>query len=61
MHPPDPGAPPGHCTGGAVDVGIVYANGKELDAASAVRKGQNTWMTFYRELTPQARAHRALL
>ncbi len=34
VHPPDAKTPPGHCTGGAVDVTIVGPDGQELDMTS---------------------------
>ena len=61
LHPPDYKAPPGHCTGGAVDVGIIYSNGRRIDMMSSEPPEQKTWGTFYRQLTPPARANRALL
>jgi D-alanyl-D-alanine dipeptidase len=34
VHPPDAKTPPGHCTGGAVDLTIVSPDGEELDMTS---------------------------
>jgi D-alanyl-D-alanine dipeptidase len=34
VHPPDAKTPPGHCTGGAVDLTIVGPDGEELDMTS---------------------------
>jgi zinc D-Ala-D-Ala dipeptidase len=61
MHPPDPATPPGHCTGGAVDVRLVFANGHMVDTNSGEIAGEQTWVTFYRHLTERAQANRALL
>jgi len=61
LHPADSHSPPGHCTGGAVDVALAYRNGRQLDTTSSEIPDANTWATFYRHLTPVARANRALL
>jgi len=61
LHPPKALSPPGHSTGGAVDVALAYKNGRLLDMASSNRPGEKTWRTFHPCLTPKARANRALL
>lgn len=61
LHPPDSVSPPGHCTGGAVDVVLTYRNGRQVDTFSSVIPKAIAWATFYPHLTPQARANRALL
>lgn len=61
FHPPDMGAPPGHCTGGAVDVGLLNAEGAEVDVTSTLRDGLSSQRTYSRHLTPQARANRLIL
>lgn len=60
-HPPDMKAPPGHTTGGAVDVGLVDAAGRDLDHASTVVVGISSQPTYCRYLTPQAYANRRIL
>lgn len=60
-HPPDMKAPPGHCTGGAVDLRIVDAEGNDIDLTSTVREGANSQPTYSRYLTPAARANRQVL
>lgn len=61
LHPVHSKSPPGHCTGGSVDVALAYGNGRRLDTASSEIPDANTWATFYRHLTTAARANRALL
>jgi zinc D-Ala-D-Ala dipeptidase len=61
FHPADAPAPPGHCTGGAVDVKLAYRNGRVLDTFSITRPEEKSWATFYPYLTPGARENRALL
>ena len=60
-HPPDQKAPPGHCTGGAVDVGLLDEDGKEMDLREAIRDGLNTNPTYSRWVTEQARENRRIL
>jgi D-alanyl-D-alanine dipeptidase len=61
-HPPDvPKAPPGHCTGGAVDVGLLDAEGNAMDVTSVSREGADAQPTYALYLTPEAKANRSLL
>ncbi|MDH7570568.1 MAG: M15 family metallopeptidase [Armatimonadota bacterium] len=60
-HPPDMKAPPGHTTGGAVDVRPVDAEGNEIDVTSAAVEGANTQPTYSTHLTPTARKNRQAL
>lgn len=61
FHPPHAKAPPGHTTGGAVDVRLL-ADGKEVDLwSSQPGTSTTTWRTFHRGITPQAREGRAIL
>ena len=60
-HPPDMKAPPGHCTGGAVDVGLLDAEGAVVDVTSTVKEGLSSQRTYSRHLTAQARANRLIL
>ncbi len=57
---PDVKAPPGHCTGGAVDVTIVGPDGKTLDMTSPT-KGWEAAYTYSTNLTPHAFANRRML
>ncbi len=65
VHPPDAKAPPGHCTGGAVDLTIVGPDGRELDMTSPysaeVPERMLTAETFSPKISPQARKNRELL
>lgn len=61
-HPPDvPKAPPGHCTGGAVDVNLVDEEGNSLDVTSVSVEGADPQPTYAFHLTEEARANRELL
>jgi D-alanyl-D-alanine dipeptidase len=61
-HPPDvPKAPPGHCTGGAADVGLIDSNGDAIDVTSVTKKGATSQPTFALYLTPEAKRNRAIL
>ncbi len=65
VHPPDIKTPPGHSTGGAVDLSLVGPDGQPLnmtapyDAQSEERR--KVAATFSPLLGVEARAHRALL
>ncbi|MCC6444622.1 MAG: hypothetical protein IT210_14340 [Armatimonadetes bacterium] len=61
FHPPDTPTPPGHCTGGAVDIGILDPEGNDLDLSSASREGKNTQPTYALFLAPQAKENRRML
>lgn len=65
VHPPDAKAPPGHCTGGAVDLTIVGPDGKELDMTSPysaeIPERMLTAETFSSKISPQARRNREFL
>ncbi len=58
--PYDQPAPPGHCTGGAVDVVLVGADGQPVDVSSPLERwdGAYTWSDG---ISPEARANRLLL
>ena len=58
--PPDAKAPPGHCTGGAVDVTLVDIGGRPLDMTSPFTRWDAAY-TFIDGLTPTARENRARL
>lgn len=58
--PYDQPAPPGHCTGGAVDVQIIDANGAPLDMVSPL-SGWEAAPTDVAGLSEQAAANRRLL
>ncbi|HEV2472239.1 MAG TPA: M15 family metallopeptidase [Chthonomonadales bacterium] len=58
--PYDQKAPPGHCTGGAVDVGLIDGDGNDVDLSSPLT-GWNAAYTWSEGLSPEARANRMLL
>jgi len=57
---PDVKAPPGHCTGGAVDVSLVGPEGRDLDVTSPT-KGWEAAYTYSTNLSEQALHNRRLL
>lgn len=58
--PYDQKAPPGHCTGSAVDVGLLDPAGNALDMI-APTKGWEAADTFSDRLSPEAKANRMLM
>lgn len=61
-HPPDvPKAPPGHCTGGAVDVNLLDLEGNAVDVTSVTREGADAQPTYALHLIPEAKANREIL
>jgi D-alanyl-D-alanine dipeptidase len=58
--PYDQKAPPGHCTGGAVDVGLVNPAGESLDMV-APTKGWEGAYTWSEKISPEARANRMMM
>lgn len=61
FHPPHAKSPPGHTTGGAVDVRLL-SDRDELDMwSSLLSTDARTWHTFQCGLTPQAREGRMIL
>jgi D-alanyl-D-alanine dipeptidase len=62
FHPPHANAPPGHTTGGAVDVRLVSDEGDELDMwSSLLGTDAKTWHTFHPNVTPEVREARMIL
>jgi D-alanyl-D-alanine dipeptidase len=57
---PDVKAPPGHCTGGAVDVAIIGPDGIALDMVAPTHRWKGA-PTFSPYIGEQARAHRIVL
>lgn len=57
---PDTKAPPGHCTGGAVDLTIIAPDGEELDMTSPTERWDGA-PTFSPLIGEAARANRAIL
>ncbi|MCS6775891.1 MAG: hypothetical protein NZ557_05060 [Chthonomonadaceae bacterium] len=55
--PYDQKAPPGHCTGGAVDVALLDADGQELDLCSPMGRWDAAY-TWSDRIGPEARANR---
>jgi D-alanyl-D-alanine dipeptidase len=58
--PYDQKAPPGHCTGGAIDVGINAPDGSALDMI-APTEGWQAAYTWSDLLSPEAKANRMLM
>jgi len=58
--PVDQKAPPGHCTGGAVDVQLLGPGGKPLDVTSPFT-GWQAAPTWIEGLTPEAKRNRMIL
>jgi D-alanyl-D-alanine dipeptidase len=58
--PYDQKAPPGHCTGGAVDVALLDAHGNGLDM-TAPTQGWDAAYTWSDKISPEARANRMLM
>lgn len=65
VHPPDIKTPPGHSTGGAIDLTIVGPNGKELDMTSPYKwrtpKARAVAATYVEGISNEARKNRELL
>ncbi len=60
--PPDVKCPPGHCTGGAVDLTLVDPRGVELDMLSPCQdRFEECTPTFFPSLSSRARHNRDLL
>lgn len=58
--PYDQPAPPGHCTGGAVDVGLLAPDGEELDLI-APTTGWQAAATWSDKISPEAKVNRMLM
>lgn len=58
--PYDQPAPPGHCTGGAVDVSLLGPDGEPLDVTSPL-EGWDAAYTWTDRITPEARRNRMIL
>lgn len=58
--PYDQPAPPGHCTGAAVDVGLFGPNGQPVDVTSPTERwdGAYTWTD---RISPESRANRMIM
>ncbi len=62
LHPPHSPAPPGHTTGGAVDVRLVSETGEDLDGAEEpAAGGRGVWRTFSGDVAPRAAEARRIL
>lgn len=62
--PPDAGHPPGHTTGGAVDLSIVGPDGAELDMMSPIdpnTEETKLYPTYSRMITPASAKNREIL
>lgn len=58
--PYDQPAPPGHCTGAAVDVGLIAPDGEELDLI-APHSGWEAAATWTDDISPEAKQNRMLM
>lgn len=64
LAPPDAKHPPGHTTGGAVDVTIVGPGGEELDMISAIdgtHEVMSTLPTYAKNISPRVAKNRQML
>lgn len=64
LAPPDAKHPPGHSTGGAVDITIVGPGGEQLDMVTSLKGEENvmaTLPTYTRNVTPSVARNRQLL
>lgn len=65
VHPPDIKTPPGHSTGGAIDLSILGPDGTELDMTKPFKwrtpKSRFVAATYAEGLSEEARKNRALL
>lgn len=59
--PYDQKAPPGHCTGGAVDLTVVDEFGEELDMVSPLDRDPRSAPTYSPRISAQASANRQIL
>ena len=58
--PYDQKAPPGHCTGGAIDVGLLDADGNAMDLTSPTEGWQAAY-TWSDLLSPEAKSNRMIM
>src|SRR5205823_9153848 len=58
--PYDQKAPPGHCTGGAIDVGLLDPSGQPLDMTSPTT-GWKAAYTWSDKISPDARQNRMIM
>lgn len=65
VHPPHAKTPPGHSTGGAVDLTVIGPDGKDLDMTSPFgterEEARKVSATYDSKLTPQSRKNRLIL
>lgn len=64
LAPPDAKHPPGHTTGGAVDLTIIGQDGEELDMSETIRPDVpmlKLLPTYSREITPRSAKNRQML
>jgi D-alanyl-D-alanine dipeptidase len=64
LAPPDAKHPPGHSTGGAVDVMLIDPNGEEVDMNSTIKPELTRFAalpTYSKHITPRAAKNRQLL
>lgn len=64
LAPPDAKHPPGHTTGGAVDVTIIAPNGEELDMVSTIdgtHDVMSTLPTYVKNVSPKVAKNRQML
>lgn len=64
LAPPDAKHPPGHTTGGAIDVTIITPNGEELDMVSTIdgiHDVMSTLPTYTKNISPRVAKNRQML
>lgn len=61
LAPPDAKAPPGHSTGGAIDLRLIGPSGEDVDMTSTTAPGVWPVHTYSKAITPEARANRRIL
>ncbi|MHB1001554.1 MAG: methyltransferase domain-containing protein [Armatimonadota bacterium] len=64
LAPPDAKHPPGHTTGGAVDVSIIGPDGQELDMVSTIKGDEDVMSTLYtytKKVSPRVAKNRQIL
>jgi D-alanyl-D-alanine dipeptidase len=65
VHPPDIKTPPGHATGGCIDLGLIGPDGKQINMTKPFKwrtpKSRGVAATYAEDLHPDAKKHRKML